>query len=56
VFEVIQGVIKRDTGALHKFIDFCACLEPKHPSHLRTTQDASFQDRGSFLGCGVVAE
>ena len=39
MFKVIQSVIKRDTGALHKFIDFCACLEPKHSPHLRTTKD-----------------
>jgi hypothetical protein len=30
---------QRGTGALHRFIDFCACREPKHPSDLRTTQD-----------------
>jgi hypothetical protein len=39
MFKVIQSVIKSDTGALHKFIDFCSCLEPKHSPHLRTTKD-----------------
>lgn len=39
MFETVRGVIKRDTGALHKLIDFPACLEPKHPFRLRATRD-----------------
>ena len=38
MFKVIESVIKGDTGAIHKFINFRACLEPKHPPYLRTTQ------------------
>jgi hypothetical protein len=39
MFKIIQRVIKRDASTLHEVIDFRACLEPKHPPHLRTTQD-----------------
>jgi hypothetical protein len=39
MFEVIQSVIKRDTDALHKLIDFRPCLETEHPPYLRTTKN-----------------
>src|SRR5258708_32622842 len=40
MYEVIQCVIKGDTSALHKLIDFRPCLETEHPPYLRTTKDS----------------
>jgi hypothetical protein len=39
VFEIVDGVIKRDVRSLHEGIDFSAGFEPKHAPDLRAAQD-----------------